>query len=140
MFLTTFSKNFYMMDLLNSTGIASIINFSNFDINLLYAGIVMAATVIMTVIMLIGRNDPTKSDKRLRESPFLKDRLKDVSDNNKEIKLLKEKVAHLEMENQKLSIQDTSQSATIEELRKDYKDLVKKIDGLLEYLLAANRK
>lgn len=140
MILTTFFKNFYMMDLLNATGITSFINFSNFDINLLYAGIVMSATVIMTVIMLAGRNDPTKSDKRLRESPFLKDRLKDVADNNKEIKLLKEKIAHLEMENQKLGIQDTGQGVTIDELRKDYKDLVKKIDGLLEYLLAANKK
>lgn len=106
------------------------------DINwTLVISVCAVSVAAMTAAINIFKGRKAINDDELRESNLFKDVTENVKSNTKKSDDIKEVVNTLRTEVEKIKVEMLNTGKSIEELRKDNKDLVQRLDELLKSLM-----
>lgn len=89
----------------------------------------------MTAAIAIFKSKKSINDDNLRESNLFQDITTSTKDNACKSENLKEAIAILRTEIEKIKVEMTNNSKSVEELRKDNRELVQRLDELLRQLM-----
>lgn len=124
------------MLLLANTNITSSILTGGMPINwTTVIGIITISLASMGTLIKIFSSTRAVKEEDLRESPIIKEISQDAKDAKKRQEDMKETANLLKTEVEKLKIESANNNKTLEELRKDYRELVSRLDDLLRQLL-----
>jgi len=89
----------------------------------------------MTAAIAIFKSKKSINDDELRESNLIKDLSICTKENTQKSDTIKETIATLRIEIEKIKVEMVNNSKSVEELRKDNRELVQRLDELLRQLM-----
>ena len=119
-----------------TNAIPSILQQASYNINwTLIISVSAVCLTAMTAAINIYKSKKSINDDELRESNFIEDLTSSVKTNSQKHESIKEVVSNLRIEIEKIKVEMLNANKSLEELKKDNRELVQRLDELLRQLL-----
>jgi len=119
-----------------TNAIPSILQQASYNINwTLIISVSAVCLTAMTAAINIFKSKKSINDDELRESNFIEDLTSSVKTNSQKHESIKEVVSNLRIEIEKIKVEMLNANKSLEELKKDNRELVQRLDELLRQLL-----
>ena len=103
-------------------------------LSVLTISLTTAGTVITTAVKIFANKISVK-DEDLRNLALVKEMLDSNNENKRRYDSLKDSIGDLKTDIERLKTESLNSSRSLEDLKKDYRDLVSRLDDLLKQLL-----
>jgi len=119
-----------------TNAIPSILQQASYNINwTLIISVSAVCLTAMTAAINIFKSKKSINDDELRESNLIEDLTSSVKTNSQKHESIKEVVSNLRIEIEKIKVEMLNANKSLEELKKDNRELVQRLDELLRQLL-----
>jgi len=119
-----------------TNAIPSILQQASYNINwTLIISVSAVCLTAMTAAINIYKSKKSINDDELRESNLIEDLTSSVKTNSQKHESIKEVVSNLRIEIEKIKVEMLNANKSLEELKKDNRELVQRLDELLRQLL-----